>query len=400
MRRWIKRFACVAILLLVVALAMVMFGGFRLKDPQGNVAFGWDSGERRFLFMEKPRLGPEGPHAFLGRNGYEVLSTMRSGDDWRLARVHLPASPLPVLTVRVANPARTTFAVPLRPAPSAVVAVQEHNPSRLLMLSDMEGQFDKFIELLRSQQVVDEDLHWKYGDGHVALVGDFVDRGQDMTALLWLIYRLDGEADAAGGQLHYVLGNHEHLAMSGRKKYWPPGLVAFAGALGEDGDERLFSSSSVLGAWLDQQPVIVRVGDHLLVHAGVSHAFLALDLNIPAANALARPHLRTPPDALPDVAEPLLGKHGLTWYRGMALRNDRKHAPELDPDAHLQSVLSRYGAKRMVIGHSLVDDITLEQAGRLLRLDIHHAQKVPQAALYEDGILWRVDADGSRVRLR
>lgn len=56
MRRWIKRFACVAILLLVVALAMVMFGGFRLKDPQGNVAFGWDSGERRFLFMESRGL--------------------------------------------------------------------------------------------------------------------------------------------------------------------------------------------------------------------------------------------------------------------------------------------------------------------------------------------------------
>lgn len=400
MRKWVKRVACAIAIVLLGVLVLVIFGGFRLKDPQGNVAFGWDSTEKRFLFLEKPRLGPEGPHAFVGAGGYEVLSTQRSGDAWRLARTHLPPIPLPTLIVRVDNPMRTTFKVPLRPATSPAIAVHDQNPSRLLMLSDMEGQFNKFVELLRAQRVIDDDLHWKYGDGHVALVGDFVDRGKDMTALLWLIYRLDGEADAAGGQLHYVLGNHEHLAMSGRKKYWPQGLIAFAQTMGEDGDERLFSSSSVLGAWLARQPIIARVGDHLLVHGGISAEFLALNLDIPDANAKARPHLHTPPDQLPEAVAPLLGKHGLTWYRGMALPEDPEKAIEIDPAAHLQRVLSRYGARRMVIGHSLVDNITLEQVDLLLRLDIHHAQQTPQAALYEDGVLWRVGADGSRVRLK
>lgn len=400
MRKWTRHLAYATAFLLLAAFGLVVFGGFRLKDPQGNVAFGWDATEKRFLFLEKPRLGREGPHVFATADGYEVIATELDGDGWRLARHRLPASPLPALTVHVDNPARTTFKVPLRRVASPALAVYEHNPSRLLMLSDMEGQFDKFVDLLRSQRVIDGNLHWTYGDGHVALVGDFVDRGKDMTALLWLIYRLDGEADAAGGQLHYVLGNHEHLAMSGRKKYWPQGLIAFAGALGEDGDERLFSSSSVLGAWLAEQPVIARVGDHLLVHGGISREFLERDLDIPAANAQARPHLHTPPDSLPEIVKPLLGKHGLTWYRGMALPDDPEKTIEIDPAAHLQRVLSRYGARRMAIGHSLVDNISLEQVDLLLRLDIHHAQQTPQAALYEDGVLWRVGADGSRVRLK
>ena len=401
MTRWVKRLAVVFVLAILGLLALVVFGGFRLKDPQGNIAFGWDAEARRFLIMEKPELAQEGPHVFPDATGYEVIATQQDNGAWHLVRTHLPASPLPRLTVRVGNPAGTTFHVPLRPASPARSAVHTDNPPRLLMLSDMEGQFDKFTALLRAQGVIDDALHWHYGTGHVALVGDFVDRGDDMTAVLWLVYALQAEADAAGGRLHYVLGNHEHLAMSGRKKYWPSGLVALAQALGDDGDgdERLFSAHSVLGAWLAQQPVIARVGDHLFVHGGISQDVIALDLDIDQINALAQPHLHAIPENLAGEADILLGRHGLTWYRGMAMPNDTERRRETDPAAHLQRTLARYGAKRLAIGHTLVPDITLEQQGRLLRLDIHHAEQMPQAALYENGVLWRVDAEGGRARL-
>jgi hypothetical protein len=188
--------------------------------------------------------------------------------------------------------------------------------------------------------------------------------------------------------------------MAGRKKYWPSGLVAFAQALGDDGDERLFSAQSVLGAWLARQPVIARVGDHLLVHGGISEDVLALDLDIDQINALTRPHLHADPEALQGEARTLLGRTGLTWYRGMALPDDVEHRRERDPAAHLQRVLARYSVKRLAVGHTLVADIALEQQGRLLRLDVHHAEQTPQAALYEGGVLWRVDAEGKRMRLQ
>ena len=103
---------------------------------------------------------------------------------------------------------------------------------------------------------------------------------------------------------------------------------------------------------------------------------------------------------LRDDADIVLGRTGLTWYRGMAMPDDAKQGREADPAAHLQHVLARYGARRLASGHTLVPDIVLEQQGRLLRLDVHHAGQTPQAALYEAGVLWRVDADGGRTRLQ
>lgn len=400
MRHLLKWLGMGLLLVLLGIIALVVFAGYRLKDGQGNVAFGWDKTRHRFQIMEKPRLQLEGPHVFHEPGGYSVITTVPEGGDWRVMRRQLPAQPQPVLTVAVDNPGRTRFSVALRPTPAPVSAVVAENPARLLMLSDIEGQFDKFTDLLRAQGVIGDDLHWRYGDGHVALVGDFVDRGEDMTPVLWLIYRMEEEARVAGGRVHYVLGNHEQLAMSGKKGYWPRRLVALAQALGDDGDERLFSPQTVLGAWLHSKPVLAKVGDHLLVHGGVSQTFLALGLDVDVANQAARMHLNTPVEAMPMQVKALLGRDGLTWYRGMAMPGDKEHAIEDDPLAHLRQVTAYFGVKRVAIAHTIVPDVALEQQGMLLRLDVHHAEQVSQAALYEHGQLWRVDARGGRVLLR
>lgn len=397
MRRWTKRLLLVLGLAVLAVLALVVFGGWRLKDGQGNVMFGWDAQRQRLQIAEQPALALDGPHVFLTDDGYRIAQTERDGAVWRMRERNAPMRPAPVLTVRVDNPAGTRFDVALRHTPAPEDGVHDGEPSRLLMLSDMEGEFDAFVALLRAQGVIDADLHWRYGDGQLALVGDFVDRGRDMLPVLWLIYRLDEEARRAGGRVHYVLGNHEQFATSGRQKHWPRQLVASERALGQP----LFSSRSVLGAWLRSKPVIARVGGHLLVHGGISAEFLARDLDIAAANAAARPHLGTALSDLPQPVAPILGRNGLTWYRGTALPDDPKYAREPDPSAHLDHVLRRYGARRIAIGHTLVPAVRLAQQGRVLSLDLdmHAPGAVAQAALYERGELWRVDAAGGRERL-
>jgi len=62
---------------------------------------------------------------------------------------------------------------------------------------------------MQGNGVIDARLHWIYGDGQVVLVGDMVDRGRNVLPLLWLVYRIEAEAKAAGGALHDVLRNHE-----------------------------------------------------------------------------------------------------------------------------------------------------------------------------------------------
>lgn len=377
---------------------MIVSGGHRIRTNDGSVVFGWHADDKRFMLFESPKLALDGPHAFVRENGYEIL---RSEADrmgvWRLRRTILPMQPAPRLEVRVDNPARTRFEVTLREEYPAERGDEPRNPSRLLILSDFEGQFDRFVALLQAQGVIDAELRWRYGDGHVALVGDFVDRGDDVVPLLWLIYRLEGEAAAAGGRVHYVLGNHEQFKIEGYTRDWPLQVIATANALGEHGAQRLFGHDAVLGRWLRAKPVLVRIGDHLLVHAGISAPFLAENLDVAEANRVAQAfHAETSPRMPSSSERAVIGSTGLTWYRGMASSD---HAIETDPAAHLRAVLARYGVRRVAIGHTIAEHVSLEQGGGVLRLDVHHATQTPEAALYENGRLWRVDAQGGRVRL-
>ena len=68
-------------------------------------------------------------------------------------------------------------------------------------------------------KVIDTDLTWSFGDGHLVIVGDVFDRGPNVTECLWLIYRLEQEASAAGGAVHFLLGNHELMVMRGDLRY-------------------------------------------------------------------------------------------------------------------------------------------------------------------------------------
>src|SRR6185436_12651444 len=90
-----------------------------------------------------------------------------------------------------------------------------HKVNNLVVLSDIEGNFSAFRKLLMATKVIDEDFNWKFGDGHLVLIGDFFDRGQQVTEVLWLIYYLEEKAQDAGGYIHFILGNHEIMNLSG-----------------------------------------------------------------------------------------------------------------------------------------------------------------------------------------
>ena len=87
------------------------------------------------------------------------------------------------------------------------------------MISDIEGNFGAFRKLLQGNRVIDENFNWTYGKDHLVLVGDFVDRSTMVTEVLWLIYSLEEKAKAAGGYVHYILGNHEIMNMSDELDY-------------------------------------------------------------------------------------------------------------------------------------------------------------------------------------
>ena len=62
-----------------------------------------------------------------------------------------------------------------------VETVHFENVDKVAALSDIHGQYGTARRLLEINGVIDEEQHWTYGDGHLVVVGDIFDRGDEVT---------------------------------------------------------------------------------------------------------------------------------------------------------------------------------------------------------------------------
>ena len=85
-----------------------------------------------------------------------------------------------------------SFTVSMKPELTIEPSMYTDNKS-IIAISDIEGNFQEFRELLQATGVMDKHLIWDFGDGHLVLTGDFFDRGTMVTECLWLIYKLEEE---------------------------------------------------------------------------------------------------------------------------------------------------------------------------------------------------------------
>ncbi len=109
--------------------------------------------------------------------------------------------------------------------------------ARVVAISDVHGDYDAMVATLKSAKVLAEDLGWAGGQTHLVIVGDILDRGPKSRAVMDLLMRLEGEAVAAGGLVHVLIGNHESMILIGDMRYTSKDeYVAFASE--EDPDER------------------------------------------------------------------------------------------------------------------------------------------------------------------
>jgi len=184
------------------------------------------------------------------------------------------------------------------------------NVERVIAFGDVHGAYDSLTLLLRSSEIVDKDLRWSGGTAHAVSLGDLLDRGGDSRKVMDLLMRLQGEAAAAGGALHVVLGNHEAMNLLGDLRYVtaaefsayvgdePTGLRArlrkewlahHGEGSGVQFDERFppgyfghraaFGSNGKYGRWLLSLPVAIVIDDTLFMHGGPSQVLSGLSLD-------------------------------------------------------------------------------------------------------------------------
>lgn len=291
----------------------------------------------------------------------------------------------------------TSFEIPIR-TEFQQPSVMYEDGKKILAISDIEGNYLAFRDFLVNSGVIDEELNWTFGEGHLVLVGDFVDRGAFVTQVLWLIYKLDHEAAAHGGHVHFIIGNHELKAMQGDYLAASPKYYRVAAVL-EKQQAQLYDSGSLLGRWLASKNALERINGVLFVHGGAHPDLADSGLSLEELNQVIRRNYRTTyfPKPDQDLEQSIVSTQtGPSWYRG--------YFKEDLSQTQIDRVLDHFEAKAVVVGHTIQSKVNRRFEGRVIGIDVRHPSddhkswpKRRSEGLFIDGDLYyRVLDDGGR----
>ena len=275
-----------------------------------------------------------------------------------------------------------------RPYPEAPWDVPR--PQKVFAVSDVHGAFDVMRSLLIAHKVIDSKNRWKFGKGHLVIAGDIADRGDKMTEAYWFVRALEASAAKAGGGVHMLIGNHEAMLLTGDYRYINP-LYAKPPE-GMPGLSSLWGEESELGRWLRSRPMMVKLGDTLFLHGGISPAFLAKGLDMETANRSVR---YAPREERSEMETFLLGSSGPLWYRGLILSDQ----PDSITQEGLGNILAHFGAKRIAVGHTTVVNAKAFHGGKVIAVDggIQHGRG--EGVYIDKKRAYRAMADGTKVGL-
>jgi calcineurin-like phosphoesterase family protein len=298
------------------------------------------------------------------------------------------------------------FSVRLRAsAPDAPDEARVDPRQPTFVVADTHGEYEILADMLMKHSVVDSALRWSFGRGRLVFLGDALDRGAQQLEILWLIYELEAQARKAGGAVYFVLGNHETMIMTGDLRYMNAKYRETAEVLGVTMYTELFGGRSVLGQWLRSKPTMLKLGDLLCLHGGVSPVLVEQNYTLAEINRRVRAVLNDdPPAAPPGNGERtmfLFSGDGPLWYRGYF---PAESAGPVATDAEVEQIRAHFGVERLLVGHTRMPTITPLYGGRVIAVQVYprhdsFGNDVFESLLIRDGVLLRARPDGRTEQL-
>lgn len=321
-------------------------------------------------------------------------------------------------------------------APAAAqTTAQWDNVSRIVAIGDLEGDYEKFTDMLRTAGLIDARGRWSGGQTHLVQLGDIPDRGPNSRMIMDLLMRLEPQAQRAGGRVHALIGNHEAMNVYGDLRYVHPGeYAAFATSRSARVRDRYYQQYTQAlrrnppasglpvfdaayraqwdaehplgwvehreawgprghyGRWIARHNAVIRINDTLFLHAGLGPSFAAAPR--PAMNQAVSSELNERPSPVyPGILE---NQEGPLWYRGFSMNTEAAET------ANLENVLRAQGVARIVVGHTKVTSTVLPRFnGRVLIADIAvpAGHSDPHAFLIFENGAWITVHRGQRVPL-
>jgi hypothetical protein len=295
-------------------------------------------------------------------------------------------------------------------------------PDRIVAVGDLHGDYEAWHQIALRAHIINQRGRWAGGSTILVQTGDIVDRGPDSLKIIRQLMKLQKEAPRSGGRVVVLVGNHEAMNMTDDLRYVDPGeYAAFATPksarlrervyqdnreaivaahraksptmasdaihqawlaeypLGKLEHQSAWSPRGDLGRWTIANPAVAKIGGTVFVHGGISVRYAGFpisQINRRTADALTAA-TSAPDSILEDPFGPL-------WYRGLVNREPEPASQATTPqspapaqatnypsiDDELTTVLSSYGARRLVIAHTPnVAGIAISHGGRLIRID-------------------------------
>lgn len=265
--------------------------------------------------------------------------------------------------------------------------------SKIAAISDIHGQYDVMIKLFQSNGIIDDHLHWSFGNGHLVITGDIFDRGYQVTEILWFIYELEKQAKLDGGLVHFLLGNHEVMVLGGDVRYIHRKYRYTTGISGKRYDQ-LFDENSVLGRWLRTKPVCISINDIVFLHAGFSKEIVEDGYTIDSVNKIfSEKMIGEPSEKI--INDTLLNTlyldNGPIWYRGYIDESKFSEQDAID-------ILKSLDKKHIVVGHTSMQSIVSLFNNRIFMIDSSiKFGKTGEVLFWENGEFYRGTILGEKV---
>ncbi len=270
-------------------------------------------------------------------------------------------------------------------------------PGKLLIIGDVHGQYDTLRLFLVNNGIVDRNLKWNFGDGTIVFMGDIFDRGEKVTEILWLIYRLEKEAAEAGGSVQLILGNHEMMVFHDDERYISEKYFYLFRNL-KLNYSRQFSSKTILGRWLRSKNAFLKIDTFLFAHGGLHPNILNYKVSLDSSNILINKYLNLKRKSKL-IENPallfLLSYNGPFWYRGMVEESDEKQIT----DDEINQLFKEYNVNHIFVGHTFKPEVKTFNNGKIISTDVpfYLPDGFPmQALLLEDQKFVLLNSGGER----
>jgi hypothetical protein len=257
---------------------------------------------------------------------------------------------------------------------------------RVVAIGDLHGDYEQYIKVMQSAGLLNKSGKWSGGKTHLVQTGDITDRGPDSRKIIDHLVKLAKQAKKKGGYVHLLIGNHEAMNVIGDLRYVTEGeFRAFTTrnskrlqdmqwerqlewmranyltfeeldleAYRREWEQKVplgwvehrmgWVLTGEYGSWVKETPVAIQVNDTIFLHGGISAKYCKFSLQSLTEQVVAALESHERASTVTTIVEDQLGP---LWYRGLALEEEADIFSQT-----LDNILDRYGAKRIVVGHT------------------------------------------------